>query len=83
MESWQAILDLGSTQGIRCAEPQVQLYGDLALVVCYEGLQNNYLLATNGFVQESEGWKLIHHQAAQTSGTPSVVFEEVLPSSIN
>ena len=68
MTSWKAILELGATQGISCFEPRVSLYGSVALVVCYEILGENQLIATNGFVEEEGIWTMIHHQAGPSLG---------------
>ena len=68
MTSWKAILELGATQGISCFEPRVSFYGSIALVVCYEILGENQLIATNGFVVEEGIWAMIHHQAGSFVG---------------
>ena len=69
MTSWKAILELGATQGIRCFEPRVSLHGSVALVVCYEILGENQLIATNGFVEEEGIWAMIYHQAGPSLGS--------------
>ena len=69
MTSWKAILELGTTQGISCIQPRVSLYGSVALVVCYEILSENQLIATNGFVEEEGIWTMIHHQAGPSLGS--------------
>ena len=71
MESWKAILEQGGTQGITCLEPQASVYGSTALVVCYETLGGNHLIATNGFVEEEGNWLMVHHQAGPTVGRPT------------
>jgi hypothetical protein len=41
------------------------------LVVCYEVLDGGVLIATNGFVRESDGWRMVHHQAGPANDLPS------------
>ena len=82
MISWNAILKQGGTQGICFQEPRVSFYVSTALVTCYETILENHLIATNGFVEEDEVWKMVLHQAAPTMGRPrlkkSVNEKEVL-----
>jgi len=34
------------------------------LVICEEELQAGHLIATNIFVKEDGGWRMVHHQAS-------------------
>ena len=70
MTSWKTILELGATDGISCYDPRVSFYGSIALVVCYEILEDNQLIATNGFAEEDGIWTMIHHQAGPTIEKP-------------
>ena len=67
MESWAGILGNPSSPNIRCVQPQASIYGQVAMVLCYEVVERGYLVATNLFVQESGVWKLFHHQAGPTT----------------
>lgn len=71
LESWRGILESGDRPRIECESPDVQLYGDAAVVLCYESLGDGYLLATNVFVRENGGWKLTHHHAGGPVPPPS------------
>ncbi len=78
MDSWQAILGDANAPAITCRNPGVQLFGDLAYVVCHESLSHGFLVATNIFVREDGPWRMIHHQAAP--GPEPVVPETPEPT---
>ncbi|HYB10062.1 MAG TPA: nuclear transport factor 2 family protein [Alphaproteobacteria bacterium] len=71
MESWAGILSNPSSPDIRCLHAQATIYGEVAMVVCYEVVERGYLVATNLFMRESGAWKLFHHQAGPTSARPA------------
>lgn len=70
LKSWEAILRNPAAPRISCHAPRAHVYGDTALVVCYEVLDGGVLVATNGFVREGEGWRMIHHQAGPANHAP-------------
>ncbi len=67
MESWRAIL--ANPPPLRMSRPQIFALGDTAFVVCRELVGDSVLAATNVFVREEDGWKLVHHQAGPTPET--------------
>ena len=75
VKSWAAILKNPESPEIRCQEPKVQIYGDVASVICFEELPGGTLIATNVFHREGNLWKIIHHQAGPTSAAPSNVSQ--------
>jgi len=75
MESWRMILGSDDTPAVACREPRATIHGEVALVVCYEALGQNVLVATNGFVCETGVWKMVHHQAGPTNYRPAPVDE--------
>ncbi len=75
MSSWRAILSSSESPEITFAHPRVSVYEGLATVVCYEVLNDGFLVATNLFVKENGSWKIVHHQAGPTDG-PSEEDEE-------
>ena len=65
--SWRTILEGGGAPDtIRCLRPVIQVLGDAAWVLCTEDLGAGSLVATNVFVREDGGWRLVHHQAGPT-----------------
>jgi len=70
MQSWTEILANPDSPRIRCLRPQATLCGAIGVVVCYEAIERNYLIATNLFVLEGGEWKLIHHHAGALAAGP-------------
>lgn len=77
MDSWQAILANPSAPSIDCRDAEAFLIGDVAYVLCYERLERGFLAATNVFVREDGGWRLLHHQAG--TAPPPVERDEAPP----
>jgi hypothetical protein len=69
LKSWKEILREPPPLAMRCDEPVVRLFGDVALVSCYEGNGDHpaHLVATNVFVRETDAWRMVHHQAGPLS----------------
>lgn len=78
--AWRQIIAEPPPFEMRCDQPEVQVYGMTAVVICYEGNGEHvpHLAATNVFVFEDDEWRMVHHQAgplarahdAPTSTTP-------------
>lgn len=64
IESWHAILANPDAPRVMVHDDRAFLYGDLAIVQCEEELESGHLVATNTFVRENGGWKMVHHQAS-------------------
>jgi ketosteroid isomerase-like protein len=64
IQSWQAILSNPASPAIFCRNPTAHLFGDVAYVLCWEQIEQAFLLATNIFVREDGRWRMVHHQAA-------------------
>lgn len=79
MRSWIAIIASEGAPPITCHGAEASLYGDTAVVVCYEMLGENVLIATNVFVRDGHIWKIVHHQAGPTSAAPPPDEEEFDP----
>ncbi|HEU5073007.1 MAG TPA: nuclear transport factor 2 family protein [Polyangiaceae bacterium] len=69
LDSWARILERPPPAPMICAHARVQLLGDTALVLCYEGSGDkpSHLAATNVFVREAGAWRLVHHHAGPLS----------------
>jgi ketosteroid isomerase-like protein len=54
---------------MRCDHARAQLFGELAIVTCYEGNGEHpaHLAATNLFTREDGVWRLVHHHAGPLS----------------
>lgn len=76
MQSWAAILANPETQDIAMRGARAHRCGDAAFVTCYELIGGGLLAATNIFVREDGGWKLVHHQAGPCNVPPGELPEE-------
>ena len=63
MASWRDILASPHRPKIRHHADQAFLFGEAALVTCYEALEGGFLVATNLFVREQGRWRMTHHHA--------------------
>lgn len=70
LESFGSILGGPSPPSIACLGARAYVHDTIAFVICNERLEDAELVATNIFVRESDGWKLIHHQAGPTPPRP-------------
>ncbi len=63
LQSWHAILTGPASPEIECLHARAGIHGDTGLVICYERIRQEYLLATNIFIRSGDGWLMIHHQS--------------------
>lgn len=70
IESWAAIIANPDSPDIQCSNASARVYGSTAIVLCYEEIEGQYLVATNVFVREDGQWKLVHHQATPAAEPP-------------
>src|SRR3546814_19940833 len=73
MQSWAAILSNPDTRGIAMRGARAHRCGEAAFVTCYEVIGDSLLAATNIFVLEDGGWKLVHHQAGPCNLPPAAL----------
>ncbi|MBI1263036.1 MAG: DUF4440 domain-containing protein [Rhizobiales bacterium] len=66
LQSWHAILTNPSSPDMACMGARPGIHGDIGLVICYEQVGEDYLIATNIFARAGNGWRLIHHQSGPT-----------------
>jgi ketosteroid isomerase-like protein len=69
LRSWRDILEHQPGFELSTQEPSVQLFGDTAIVYCYEAASDQpaRLAATNVFVLEGQAWRMVHHHAGPLS----------------
>ena len=65
MASWRRILEPGRALPIRPVEPKAVVTGGSALVLCREDLGKVQMMASNCFIREVDGWRMLSHQAAE------------------
>ncbi len=70
MASWSSILSSDNAPEINCWAPRAHIYGQAAVVICFEEIAGDYLIATNVFAREGARWRMVHHHAAPTDGEP-------------
>ena len=82
LDSWRQILQEEAAFELRCEEPRVHVFGDVAIVSCYEGSEAHpaHLAATNVFVLEAERWRMVHHHAGPLARP---VSQPVPPADMN
>ena len=78
MASWKAILESDAAPEIECSQAHAVVVGDSAFVTCVETLSEAELVATNIFVREDGGWRLVHHQAGPFARRPPRAAREAL-----
>lgn len=69
MASWRSILRRPMAIGAR--DEVAVCLGEVGVVVCVEVLADGELAATNVFVREAGGWRLMHHQAGPMARSDS------------
>jgi ketosteroid isomerase-like protein len=80
MQSWRAILANPDQQTVMAHAALTELHGDSAIVICYELVGQFALVATNVFVRERDGWKLVHHQSGETPPPQTEISDEERPT---
>ena len=71
LASFKAIFQADDGPTPTCENPTVNVLGDAAFVVCRERLGPAVLVATNVFVQTTDGWRLAHHHASALARVPA------------
>jgi ketosteroid isomerase-like protein len=79
LKSWAAILGNPNAPRIRCRAARSFVHGATAIVICYEVVEGGVLVATNVFVREQEGWRMVHHQAGPATTLPAEPDEPAPP----
>ena len=66
----ESILGSDNAPEINCLAPRAHIYGQAAVVICFEEIGGDYLISTNVFAREGARWRMVHHHAAPTDGEP-------------
>lgn len=75
LRSWRAILGSRHAPRIDVESARVVILGETAMVLCCErvgnrrGTESAILAATNVFVREQDGWRMVHHHASPIEQT--------------
>lgn len=70
LQSWRGILSNPDSPAISCRNASAHIFGDVGYVLCHEQIEDVFLAATNVFIRERDGWKMVHHHAGP-SPTPA------------
>jgi len=76
MDSWEGILSNPEAPALDCRGARAHLVGELGIVICYEVLGPNVLVATNVFLREDGAWRMVHHHAGPCGTPPPELAEE-------
>lgn len=68
MASWRLIL-AHQPPAIHPADERIILTGRTAMVLCRERIGHIEMMASNAWVREGDGWRMVNHQAAHIPGT--------------
>ena len=71
-ESWSAIISNPESPNIECRAPTAYVHGDTGIVICFEQIEDQFLIATNIFVRDGRIWKMVHHQSGPTADVPEI-----------
>ena len=79
IESWRRILANDESPQIVCRQPTAYLFGDVAMVICFETVGAASLVATNVFRRDGRQWRMVHHQAGPSPAMPQEEEQEPPP----
>lgn len=79
LASFQAILDGPGAPQIEPQAAEAAVHGDVGIVICYERIGRDYLIATNMFRRDGGRWRLVHHQAGPVNDPPPASQEPASP----
>jgi ketosteroid isomerase-like protein len=73
IDSWKRIFAATETPvDVRTTHASVHRVSGAALVVCFELIGERALVASNTFVEENGGWRLVHHHSTPVSKAPDL-----------
>lgn len=83
LESWQAIFNGPAPPPIQCLAARGFVTGKTGVVLCYEKIGEDYLIASNVFTRRGAIWLLLHHQSGPVEGPPEENPAPQPPSAMN
>ena len=73
LDSWKRIFAASDKPvDVRTTHASVHKVAGAALVVCFELIGERALVASNTFVEENGGWRLVHHHSTPVSKAPEL-----------
>lgn len=83
IQSWRQILSDPGVSKMRTHSARVMTEGPIALVTCFETFDTTTLAATNGFIQENNVWRMVHHQAGLCNDEISIPDDESVDGALH
>jgi len=83
LKSWHSIFENSEGEQLQCRNAEAHIYGETALVTCYEVIDGNALAVTNVFVNEGGRWLIVHHHAGPTATAPPPSKPAGSPNSVH
>ncbi len=78
LQSWRGILGNPASPPVSCRNAEAHMLGETAVVLCYEELAGNLLVATNVFRRDGNAWRMVHHQAGPCHEAPPLAPEPAI-----
>ena len=75
LESFRAILNGPAPPAIAYSSPEPLIFDNVGVVVCYESIEAEVLVATNVFIRDGAKWLLVHHHAGPAQSLPAPTEE--------
>lgn len=84
LQSWRRILRGGTRPNIICHDPKPQITDNVGMVVCFEQIGADFLVATNLYLRHPKHniWQLFHHQSGPAAAPPDMPASDT-PISMN
>jgi len=88
MRSWRAIFENGVPE-VALSDVHVSVFGAVACVVCLEVIADGEsghegaMAATNVFVREDGGWRMVHHHAGPVARDDDELAADDEPALLN
>lgn len=71
LAAFKAIFEGPAPPRIEIRAPRALLHGETGLVICYEAIDDIFLVASNVFRREGARWRMVHHHASPVRDAPA------------